>query len=215
MSSLTHQRQSFRNLSQLLLPAVILMLSFLPKLTVGQPWPSELWHDGKVVLVEGDTLKGQIKYDLQQDLIQYIYGDKRTEAFSARKILFFEIFDTSIRKYRQFFALPFTNSTGYKAPIFFELLVEGKLTLLARESIEYRTYSSPYYLGSYSRQILVNKYFFLDEDGNINEFNGSKADLLDLMGKKADDVEKYMKTNRLRYDDKYDFARIVAYYNSI
>lgn len=215
MNQRTHRHFPFTGLRKVLLPAVIALLAVMPGFSDAQPWPSELWHDGKLVLVEGDTLKGQIKYDLQQDLIQYVHSDRRTEAFSARKILFFEIFDTSVRKYRQFFALPYTNSTGYKAPIFFELLVEGKLTLLARESIEYRTYSSPYYLGSYSRQILVNKYFFLDEDGNINDFNGSKADLLDLMGKKADDVEKYMKTNRLRYDDKYDFARIVAYYNSI
>lgn len=182
---------------------------------IAQQWPSDLWHEGKIVLVEGDTLKGFIKYDLQQDLIQYNLNDKRTEAFSARKVLFFEIFDTSVRRYRQFFALPFTTATSYRAPVFFELLEEGKLTLLSRESIEYRTYNSPYYISSYSRQVLVYKYFFLEENGNIFEFSGNKGDLLSLMGKKSDDVEKYIRTNRLKYDDKYDFARIVAYYNSI
>ncbi len=180
-----------------------------------QQWPSAIWHEGKVVLLEGDTLKGQIKYDLQQDLIQYNLPNRRTEAFSARKVLFFEIFDNTVRKYRQFFALPYTNQTRYKATVFFELLVEGKLTLLAREAIEYKTYSSPYYMGSYSRQVLVNSYFFMDEEGNISAFDGNKGDLLNLMGNKSDDVEKYIKTNRLRTDDKYDFARIVAYYNSI
>lgn len=180
-----------------------------------QEWPSDLWHEGKIVLVEGDTLRGLIKYDLQQDLVQYNLKDERTEAYSARKILFFEIFDTSVRKYRHFFALPYTTGTSYRAPIFFELLEEGKLTLLSRESLEYRTYNSPYYIGSYSRQVLVNKYFFLDEEGNITEFVGNKNDLLNLMGKKADEVEKYIKANRLKFEEKYDFARIVAYYNSI
>jgi hypothetical protein len=180
-----------------------------------QQWPSEIWHEGRIVLVEGDTLRGMIKYDLQQDLIQYSLSDQRTEAFSPRKILFFEIFDNSVRKYRQFFALPYRTPTGYRAPIFFELLEEGKLTLLSRESIEYRTYNSPYYIGSYSRQVLVNKYFFLDEKGGITEFVGNKNDVLDLMGKKSKEVEKYIKENRLRLEEKYDFARIVAYYNSI
>lgn len=180
-----------------------------------QNWPFELWHDGKIVLTNGDTLRGLVKYDLQQDLVQYTMEDKRTEAFSARKILFFEIFDESVRRYRQFFALPFTTSTGYRAPIFFELLADGKLTLLSRESLEYRTYNSPYYLGGYSRQILVYKYFFLDEKGNIAEFSGNKADLLNLMGRKSDLVESYMKEHKLKVDDKDDFARIVAYYNSI
>lgn len=180
-----------------------------------QNWPSELWHDGKIVLTNGDTLRGLVKYDLEQDLVQYTLQDKRTEAFSARKILLFEIFDETVRQYRQFYALPFTTTTGYRAPVFFELLADGKLTLLSRESLEYRTYNSPYYLGGYSRQMLVYKYFFLDEKGNINEFIGNKTDLLNLMGRKSDDVEKYMKEHRLNIDDKYEFARIVAYYNSI
>jgi len=160
-------------------------------------------------------LRGLVKYDLQQDLIQYNLPDKRTEAFSARKIMFFEIFDNSVRKYRQFFALPFTTPTGYRAPVFFELLAEGKLTLLSRESIEFRTYNSPYYIGSYSRQVLVNTFFFLDEKGMITQFDGNKNDLLDLFGRKSKEVEKYMKANRLKYEDKYDFAAIVAFYNSI
>jgi len=203
-----------RNLPLKLL-SVLFFLLLTHSTSRAQQWPSELWHEGKIVLAEGDTLRGLIKYDFQQDLVQYNLSDKRTEAFSARKILYFEIFDTSVRKYRQIFALPYTNTSGYRAPIFFELLQEGKLTLLSRESLEYRTYNSPYYIGSFSRQVLVNKYFFLDEKGNITEFTGNKSDLLDLMGKKSDEVEKYIKANRLKYDDKYDFARIVAYYNSI
>jgi hypothetical protein len=192
--------------------AVILFLTLRVE---AQKFPSDLWHDGRIVLLEGDTLRGSIKYDLQQDLVQYGVANQRTAAFSARKVLFFEIFDTSVRRYRQFFALPFSTTSGYKAPVFFELLEEGKMTLLSRESVEYRTYNSPYYMGSYSRLVLVYKYFFLDENGNITEFTGNKNDLLNLMNKKADEVEKYIKANKLRYDDKYDFARIVAYYNSL
>jgi hypothetical protein len=194
--------------------ALLLLIVAMPDVTSGQTWPSELWHDGRIVLVGGDTLRGQIKYDLQQDLIQYNKGE-RTEAFSARKVLFFEIFDNSVRKYRQFFALPYSTGTGYQTPIFFELLEEGELTLLSREAIEYRTYNSPYYIGSYSRQVLVNKYFFLNSKGTITEFVGNKSDLLQIMGKKSKDVERFMKANKLRYEEKYDFARIIGYYNSL
>lgn len=202
----------FYNQKYVILTLVILACSWKAN---AQNWPSEVWHEGRIVLTNGDTLRGLVKYDLQQDLIQYNQPDKRTDAFSARKILFFEIFDNSVRKYRQFFALPYTTPTGYRAPVFFELLAEGKLTLLSRESIEFRTYNSPYYIGSYSRQVLVNTFFFLDEKGVISQFTGNKNDLLDLMGKKSKEVEKFIKSNKLRYDDKYDFAAIVAFYNSI
>jgi len=181
-----------------------------------QEWPSELWHEGKIVLLEGDTLKGTVKYDLQQDLLQINMSNQKVEAYSARKVLFFEIFDKTVHRYRSFYSLPYTTTSGYKAPIFFELLEEGKMTLLVRESLEYRTYSSPYYYGSsYSRLVMIYKYYFLGEDGTIESFTGNKNDLLDLMGKRAEEVEKYIKTNRLKFDDKYDLAKIVAYYNSL
>lgn len=180
-----------------------------------QQWPMELWHDGRVVLLSGDTLKGRLKYDLQKDLVQYSTPDQRVEAFTARKVLFFEIFDATVKKYRQFFALPYSATSSYRVPTFFELLEEGKMTLLSREALEYRSYSSPYYVGSYTRLVLVYKYFFLDENGDIREFIGNKNDLLDLMGNKADAVEKYIKANRLNYDDKYDLAKIITYYNSL
>jgi hypothetical protein len=195
--------------------ALVLLFAVLNLKVSAQQWPFELWHEGKIILESGDTLRGLVKYDFQQDLVQYNFEDKRTEAFSARKVLFFEIFDNTVKKYRQIFALPFTNATGYRAPVFFELLEEGKMTLLSREVLEYRNYTSPYYIGSFTRQVLVNKYFLLDQKGNITEFTGNKSDLLNMMGKKSDDVEKYIKANKLKYDDKYDFARIVAYYNSI
>lgn len=181
-----------------------------------QEWAFELWHEGKMVLESGDTLKGQIKYDLQQDLLQFKSNQSLQEAYTARKVLFFEIFDNTVRRYRQFFSLPYSINTGYKAPVFFELLVEGNITLLSREALEYRTFSSPYFIGgSYTRLVLVNKYFLLEEDGDIIDFEVKKADLLSKMGKKGDKVERYMKDNRLRVDDKYELVRIINYYNTL
>lgn len=181
----------------------------------GQQWPSELWHEGKIVLLEGDTLKGSVKYDLQQDLVQFNGPAQRVEAFTARKVLFFEIFDHTVNKYRQFFALPYATNANYRVPVFFELLEEGKMTLMCREELKTQVYSSPYYYGNYTRVILVYTYYFLEENGDIHQFSGNKNDLIDLMGKQGDEVEKYMKANRLKFDDKYDLVKIIAYYNSL
>ncbi|HEU5289578.1 MAG TPA: hypothetical protein VFU05_02970 [Cyclobacteriaceae bacterium] len=196
---------------RLLIIIIFSLASFSAK---AQEWAFELWHDGKMVLVSGDTLKGLIKYDLQQDLIQYNNKKGNIQAYTARKILFFEIFDTTVEQYRQFYALPYESSSGYRAPVFFELLAEGKMTLLTREALEYRTISSPYYYGSYSRLVLIYRYYLLEENGTIVEFVGKKAELMTLMGKRADAVEDYIKQNKLKLDDRNDFAKIVAYYNS-
>ena len=178
-------------------------------------WPSELWHDGKIVLVAGDTLKGLVKYDFEQNLVQYVVNNKQAEIFSARKVLFFEIFDETVHKYRRFFVLPYTNTSNYKAPIFFELLEEGAMTLLSREFLEYKTYNNAFYGGSYSRLLQTYYYYLLKEDGSIEDFRGNRNDLLAMMGNKGKTVEKYVKANRLDFDDKYDLAKIVAYYNSL
>jgi hypothetical protein len=197
--------------------AVVLFLFLLIPTSSFSQWAFEMWHAGRIVLTEGDTLKGMVKYDLQQDLVQYTNANENAEVFTARKVLFFEIFDKTVDKYRQFYALPYNaaKSPSYKSLVFFELLESGKLSLLSREALEMRTMSTGFYGGYYSRQVLVNKYFFLDDSGNVIEFTGNKGDLLNMFGKKADTVEKYMRQNHLKLDDKYEFAQIVSYYNTL
>lgn len=184
--------------------------------SVHAQWAFELWHEGRVVLETGDTLRGQVKYDLQQDLIQFQNKKETVEALTARKVVFCEIFDKTVGQYRQFYSIPYSTTSGYKTPVFFELIGEGKLTVLCRERLESQTSSSPYYYGStYSRTVLVNKYYLLKENMEITEMSTRKADFLHLLGKHAEDMNDYMKDNKLKLDDKQDLIKIVNYYNSL
>jgi hypothetical protein len=168
-----------------------------------------------VVLESGDTLKGKVKYDIQTDIIQFDQKGS-LQSLTSRKIVFFEIFDATSNRYRQFYSIPYSISGGYKSPIFFELLSEGKMTLLAREALEYKNYSGGYYgYGTVSRLVLVNKFFILADKGTINPFSGKKGELLDLMDNRNDEIKKFIKINRLNLDYKYDLARTFEYYNSL
>lgn len=178
-----------------------------------QDFSFEQWHTGYLIVEGGDTLKGSIKYNMQTDLVQ-LQHENRVETYTARKVVFFEIFDVISKDYRRFYSLPFASTGGYRAPTFFELLTEGKMTLLSRESLEYKTYSSFYYYGSYTRLVLVYKYFLLEESGGIAEFIGKKNDWIYAMGNRGSDVQKYVKSNKLDFDDKKDLTKIVEYYNS-
>jgi hypothetical protein len=195
-------------------PFIFLFL-LIPSFAFAQTFPFDLWHDGKVVLESGDTIKGSIKYDLQ-DLLQVRHQNKM-ESFSARKVLLFEIFDQGYKRYRTFYSLPYSPNGGYKSPVFFEVLTEGKITALSREKVEYRTYGySPFMYGSYNtRKILVDTYYLLKENGNIIDFNPRRSDWLELMGNRLDDVRDYAKENKLDFDRKYDLKRIIDYYNSL
>lgn len=181
-----------------------------------QEFAFELWHDGKIALESGDTLRGLVKYDMQTDLVQIKEKNERLETYTARKILFLDFFDESVKKYRRMYSLPYNTSGEYRAPVLFELLEEGKITLLCREALEYKTVSTGfYYYGNYSRLVIVYKYFLLKENGSIVPFVGKRNDWLDLMDKRRSEVQKYARSNRLDFDEKYDLTRIIAYYNSL
>jgi hypothetical protein len=195
-----------------------LILFFLWIISVSaqaQQFAFELWHEGKVMLETSDTIKGLVKYDIQNDLLQVKVKDQLV-SLTARKVLAFEIFDSTVKRYRLFYSLPYSPNNTYKTPVFFELLSEGKLTLLAREKLEYRTVSSPYYYyGNYTRLVLMNLYYLLKPNGSIEDFVGKKSDWLALMENKESEVREFAKENRLDFENKYELIRIVEYYNSL
>ena len=197
-------------------PLVMILLTIQ---ATAQNFPSQVWHKGKVVLITKETYRGLVKYDLETDIVQ-INTDNIIQTFSSKKILYFEIFDETSDSFRQFYALPYTVSHGYKTPILFEVLHEGRpLSLLAREDIT--TESIPqysYYYGRsnyYSRNKLVYQYYFFSEKGTIQRYNLKKKNLLQLMQRKSAEVRKFINEHNLKVDRRRDLERITAYYNSL
>lgn len=186
-----------------------------------QEFPSELWHQGKVVLVGGDTLKGKVKYDFENDLVQVDAGGA-LRTYSSKKLFYFEIFDETANSYRYFYSLPYGLQSDYEVPVLFEVLYEGKLTLLSREhlvteNVTPTTYGYYYYPPgpSYTRVKLAYSFYFLEENGTIEYYNLKKKDLLSIFGKRSKEVNQYMKKNNLKHDNLRDLVRITAYYNAI
>lgn len=182
-----------------------------------QTFPSEVFHEGMAVLVEGDTIYGRIKYDFENDLIQLNLNEVM-RTYSSRKLLYFEIYDDVVESFRYFYALPYGVRTGYKVPIIFEILYEGELTLLAREFIVQETVPQ---WGYYTRGMgyaglrLSYEYYYLRKNGEIMPYNQKKKELYDVMAKRSTEVKQYMKQNRLRYDRRNDLVRVTAFYNQL
>ena len=148
--------------------------------SISQKFPSELWHDGWIVTTYKDTLKGYLKYDFENQLIQ-VKIDSTIKAFSSRNIYYFEIYDKTVEDYRQFYSLMYQVSYNYTVPTLFEVLLDGKLSLLLKEKIISETvprYFPSYYWYGRTTYDFYNKidyeYFFIDPSGKINDFNGKK-----------------------------------------
>lgn len=196
---------------------ILLGLLLMSAGAYAQEFPFQAWHEGKIVLMNGDTLTGLVKYNVDGNVVQFD-NKRQVKAFSSQKVLFFEIFDQIFETYRQFYALPYYVQANYKTPILFEVLHEGTLTLLAREyvveeSVPVYSYYSRHHYSTRSR--LAFDYFFLDREGNIEKYNLKKNDLYDTLKTKEEEIKKFMKKNNLKYDRREDLVRIVAYYNAL
>lgn len=198
-------------------PLLIFLVFLLPLVAKSQTFPSEVWHEGKVALLEEDMVEGLVKYDLENNLVQVNVGNT-IQTYSGRKILFFEIFDEAIGAYRTFYALPYQVQSNYETPVLFEVVYEGDLTLLCREYIEQENIPQ---MGYYSRNNMYTRlrldfhYYFLNEEGKITQYSLKKKDLLDIMKRHAPEVKQFMKKYRLRYDRREDLARVTAYFNEL
>ncbi len=196
----------------------ILFLSTIISASVAQDFPSELLHEGKVTLANGDTLSGNIKYDMENDLIQIVYKGT-IQTYSARKLMYFTIYDNTVDMYRTFYSIPYEIQPNYERPLLFEVLYEGKLSLLAREKIV--TETVPQYSYAYrssvnmTRTKLDYEFFFLDQKGNFLKYDLKKPMLFDIMSRKEPQIKNYIKKNKLKTDSRRDLVRITAYYNAL
>ena len=183
---------------------------------------ADYWHEGFVVTIDHDTLNGTIKYDLETNMVQ-INVQNQIRAFSSYKVFYFELFDEVYKNYRQFYTIPYKLKANYSAPVIFELLYEGGLSLLSREKIvQVSPTSNPIYYSSrgmyspsFTQTLVEYDYYFLDKKGLIMYFDGSRNDLLRIMSKKKEEVKSFMQKNRLKPSDMKDLIRIASFYNSI
>tara|TARA_B100001996_G_scaffold351040_1_gene310803 strand:+ start:1724 stop:2350 length:627 start_codon:yes stop_codon:yes gene_type:complete len=205
---------------------LLLLVFFISNYNFAQEFPSDIWHKGLLVTNLGDTIEGDLKYDFESQSIQLDDGET-IKAFNVNNLFFFEIYDKTIRDYRQFYSLMYEVGYDYNVPVLFEMMIEGKISLLLRERIIAETNQS-YFPSYYSYGIMpsfsnnygyVNKvkydYFFLTDDGKIHRFKGKKKEILSLMQDKYSVMKEYISKNKISLKKMSDIARVVNYYNII
>jgi len=205
-----------------------------------QGFPSELWYPGEIRLSDDTYVQGKLKYDLDHDAVQ-VQRNGRIETYSPQQVTSFTFKLTQRRRTagvikdevinRHFFSLPFTNNVGYKQQRFFEIVVEGKATLLAREYITTVTNNANQRWGRSrnirrigvidtpqapvnTRRVLRHKMFLASLDGKIRELPQKRRDILYLFKDHGATMKAFVKQERLKLDQLYDVARLFTHYNS-
>jgi len=190
-----------------------------------QDFPQDNWYPGSAVLTTGEEKKGQIKYDLESNSIQ-LESDNKIETFHASQFNTFSIYMDRENMYRAFYVLPYAGSTGYKRPTIFELIVEGELSLLAREYIVTRggnanpsvrtngfvRMSDPFGL---VQQFLGFNLYLVDKRANVIELTTNRKEVVAAFGEHQKDLKKYIKEEKLKTDNLIDMAQLVNYFNTL
>ncbi|UXP31445.1 hypothetical protein N6H18_13905 [Reichenbachiella agarivorans] len=183
-----------------------------------QEFSSRVWHKGWLVTMDGDTVHGDLKYDMEVNTIQILNENQKIQAYNSKKVMYVEFFDSVLKNYRKFYSIPYNVSYDFRAPILFEVLYEGPTTLLCREKIVVETdpYSQSYYgVSTVSRERVSLTYYFAFKSGEIVMYSGKKGELFTILDQRPDQIKEYIKKNRLDPNEVRDLIRIVAFYNSI
>jgi len=203
---------------------ITLLSIFTMQLVQAQEFPSQVWHEGRLFLTNGEVLNGPLKYDLETNTVQR--KGSTIETFNATLIEYFEIFDEYYGGLRSFYSLPYAVNTDYEVPIFFELLVDGNnMTLLCREyiTVENRMhgmgmggmYMNPMWGGPMMGMNKLAFNFYFLQDGKIQKYSQKRKDLLNMMDDKSSEVKLFIRKNRLQHDRRGDLLRITSYYNKL
>ncbi len=219
---------------------VIVLLSFGAFELGAQNFPQNQWHLGEIHLINDTYVRGKVKYDLEHDVIQ-LDKDGRIETFSAKQVISFSLTaaprklrgKVEGRTERYFFSFPYTNKVGHKRPRFFEVIVEGKATLLAREYIATVTNNAGQRWGrarnarfggiqgrsriptNNTRRVMAHKMFLASLDGTIRELPNKRKDILYMFRDHQSDMKAFMKDERLRTDRLIDMARFFTHCNGL
>ncbi len=187
--------------------------------TKAQTFPKDVWHEGEITLFSGETLTGLVKYNLETDNVQIRLGDGVVKSYGARTVESFEFLDAIVRIQRTFFTLPYQKMQGYETPTFFELLTDGKLALLNRETVVVQQVPTYGYMGVgmpfANISVLTDNYYFLVKtEQKVVKFYEKKVEIFALMQDKQAKIENYFIKNSVQLGRRKDLMTLVDFYNA-
>ncbi len=199
----------------------IFILQITVNTVFAQNFSKEYWHKGEVYLLTEESIKGSIRYDLDQNNITIRTPDNKLRSYNASQVEQFWIEDELQKRVRYFYSLPQITKDDYRVLYFFELLTEGKITLLCRENFVVKQvgYYSPYMWGGWtnggSYVVQEDDYFLLNNEGNVVDVEEDREAIMNIFGKKKDVMELYLIDHNNKLRNREDLLQMIRYYNEV
>jgi hypothetical protein len=172
----------------------------------------EEWNKGVIYLNTNETIYGEINYNQDFEIVQ-CKTEKGIKAFSTYNAHSFRYYDKKFSVYRVFKV--FEEKKGYyKKRIFYEVVLEGYLSMLRRKKYIVPTNS---YLIIDETPLEEREYdYYLYAQGKVRELRKFKKLVLnDIMKDKKTEVLSYIEAQKLEVYFLKDQILIIDFYNSL
>lgn len=176
---------------------------------------------GKAWLADGDSLEGQMNLDFSQDLLEVAMPNRALKVLSPRQVQVAIFTDEHGNAAQTFYVLPYAIRKQYQVPVFFQMAYQGnKVSLLTRNKLTTETLPTfDSFVGRtmyYTRTRLVKEMYLRMADGNITLWEGkNENDLYKILPDHQQDLETFIKNNRIKIADFEDMIRLISYYNRL
>lgn len=216
-----------------ILPLCLLCLYDFSTSIYAQDLSMYKWHIGELDLTIGETLKGEIKYNLERHWLEY-RKDNVHRVFSSVNVTAFQIIDALTGEYRTFISLPISQSRRYKRKLFFELLSQGAVSLFCRDKVvtkvqvdnasSFPLKSNRFGINSYGNttgdrirriRTVGYDYYYVGKKNQVSAFEPTEENIFELMSSRKQKIEKFIEDNNLDLSEKTDLTIIFNYYNDL
>lgn len=169
-----------------------------------------LWSSGNILLTDGSSYTGPIKYNVARNLVQ-VKVSGETRVYAANQIAKFEIFEELPQgtgsnveangKKSLYYSLPYDEEQGSQNPKFFELVVSGNTSLLSRWVKGNAFYNRKLYL--------------INQEGKITEIKKRRGSVIKAFDGEHEELKSIVREERLNMYNIPDVIRLVEAYNEL
>jgi hypothetical protein len=176
------------------------------------------WNRGKIVLQDGTSYSGELKYDLKQN-VAMIKQKGTIKAFSAHQVDYFRFMDIKRKTLRRFYTMPYENQRGIERLMFFELVFQDGFVLFNRERTVRKRQAMlselPFMSNGTNRnneRVTVFSYFIFMPDGQFKPLQAEQQDLIDklaLSKEERKDMRDFIHDHDINLKNRSDFIRLL------
>jgi hypothetical protein len=197
----------------------LLLIGTLVQPVLASPIPQK-WDQGQIFL-NGEVLTGDVSFHPQHDVVFY-KSDGQIKTFSPHTAASFSFYDEAAGLTRTFSALSPGTDGSQRQKAFYEITVEGDLTLARKGKFAKRKNARGnahplacfVMLPPQTEQDLVYDYYLVSAEG-LTKIRHFRKQVLPLMADREEEMAQFINSFSFNLSNPLSYILVINYYNQI